>query len=162
MGRKKRKSKIKEIKGELEEENTQIEEYQNMIKYLQADFKNYAKRVSREKEDLMRSANAPLILKILGIYENLERALNDGAEGSKDALLKGVEMTYGQLKESLAEEGVTEIKAVGEKFDPSKHEALMNAQKDGCEEGTILEEFQKGYMLKDKVIRYSKVTVAKR
>lgn len=162
MGGKKGKFTVKELKKELEEKNKQIEECQNRIRYLQADFENYEKRVAMEKEDITSSAKEQLILKILGIYENLERALNNGIEGSKDALLKGIELTYRQMKEVLKEEGVTEIKAVGEKFDPSKHEALMNEQKDDCEEGTILEEFQRGYMLKDKVIRYSKVKIAKR
>ncbi len=162
MGKKKGKSRVKELKDELKEKNKQIEEYKNRIKYLQADFENYEKRVAREKEDLLRAAKEPLILKILGVHENLERALNDGAKGSKEALLKGVEMTYKQMKEVLEEEGVTEIKALGEKFDPCKHEALMNERKEDCEEGTILEEFQRGYMLKDKVLRYSKVKVAKR
>jgi molecular chaperone GrpE len=162
MGGKKVKSKVKELKNELEEKNKQIEEYQNRIKYLQADFENYEKRVAMEKEDLTSSAKEPLILKVIEVYENLERALTNGTEGSKEALLKGVEMTYMQMKKVLEEEGVTEIKAVGEKFDPSRHEALMNEQKDDCEEGTILEEFQRGYMLKDKVIRYSKVKIAKR
>lgn len=162
MGGKKVKYKVKELKKELEEKNKQIKEYQNRIKYLQADFENYEKRVAMEKEDLTSSAKEPLILKVIEVYENLERALTNGTEGSKEALLKGVEMTYMQMKEVLEEEGVTEIKAVGEKFDPSKHEALMNEEKGDCEEGTILEEFQRGYMLKDKVIRYSKVKIAKR
>lgn len=162
MGEKKGRKILAELKKELEEKNKQIEEYQNRIKYLQADFENYEKRVAREKEELMRAAREPLILKLLDIYENLERALNNGPKSKKKDLLKGVEMTYQQMKEALKEEGVTEIKAIGEKFDPYKHEALMKEVKEDCEEGIILEEFQRGYMLKDTVIRYSKVKVAKR
>lgn len=162
MGKKKDTSEVEKLKKELEERNKQIEDFRNRMKYLQADFENYEKRIAKEKEELKRSAKEPLILRFLCVYEDLERALRNGSKGDKEALLKGVEMTYQQLKKALEEEGVTEIKAVGEKFDPYKHEALMNEEKKDFDEGTVLEEFQKGYMLKDKVIRYSKVKVSKR
>jgi molecular chaperone GrpE len=162
MGGKKSRKTISDLKKELEEKNKQIEEYQTRIKYLQADFENYEKRVAREKEELSRTAREPLILKLLDIYENLERAVNNGHRCRKKDLLEGVKLTYKQLKELLREEGVTEIKAVGEKFDPFLHEAVMKESRDDCEDGVILEEYQRGYMLKDRVIRYSKVKVAER
>lgn len=162
MGEKKSKKTISELKKELKEKNKLIEDYETRMKYLQADFENYRKQVAREKDELKKLAKEDLIIKLLDVYENLERAIKNGHRTKKKDLLKGVEMTYRQLSKILKEEGVEEIKAVGEKFDPFLHEALLRESRDDCEAGTILEEYQRGYKLKDKVIRYSKVKVAER
>ena len=160
---KSKRGKTATLKKELEEKNKLLEEYLTRLKYLQADFENYKKRAAKEKEEFVKFANEGLIIKLLDVYENLERAIENGKKSrGKRALLKGVEMTYRQLKEILEKEGLAEIKAVGEKFDPFRHEALAKESKEGCEEGIILEEFQRGYMLNDKVIRYSKVKISER
>lgn len=154
---------IKKLKEELEEKDKTIEEYLSRLKYLQADFENYKKAVVREKESIVKCANDDLILKLLDVYENLERAVESGRKAEeKGPLFEGVEMTYDQLKDVLEKEGLAPIKAVDEKIDPFKHEAIMQEENKDIEEGTILEEFQRGYMLKDRVIRYSKVKVSKR
>jgi len=154
---------IEKIKAKLEETEKAAEDYLTKLKYLQAEFENYKKMADREREKIIQYANEELIIKLLDVYENLERALESGKKSNnKEALMKGVEITYNQLKDILEREGLKPIKTVGEKFDPFKHEAVMKENKEDCEEDIILEEFQRGYMLKDKVIRYSKVKVCKR
>jgi molecular chaperone GrpE len=158
-----RKSEIEKLKEKLKEKDKAIEEYLSQLKYLQADFENYKKAVDREKAHTVKCANDEIIMKLLDIYENLERAV----EGEKDAkvkgpLFEGLSIVYNQMKCMLEAEGLAPIKAVGEKLDPFKHEAVMQEENKDTEEGVILEEFQRGYMLKDRVIRYSKVKVSKR
>jgi molecular chaperone GrpE len=95
--------------------------------------------------------------------ENLERGLENAKKAeNKDKLIEGMELIYKQFKNVLEKNGLTPIKALGEKFDPYKHEAMMQTITDEYEDGTILEEFARGYMLNSKVIRYSKVRVSKR
>ena len=162
MGEKKGRKSISDLKKELKEKNKQIEEYMTRIKYLQADFDNLEKRVAKEKEEIKKIAKEDLILKLIDVYENLERAVKDGHRTKKKDLLKGLEMTYRQLRDILKDEGLEEIEAVGEKFDPFLHEAVLRENRKDCEAGVILEEYQRGYKLNDRVIRYSKVKVAER
>jgi molecular chaperone GrpE len=158
-----KKSEIEKLKRELEEKDKTIEEHLNQLKYLQADFENYKKAVDREKAHVVKCATDDIILKLLDIYENLERAV----EGEKDAevkspLFEGLSIVYNQMKCMLEAEGLKPINAVGEKLDPFKHEAILKEENSDKEEGVVLEELQRGYMLKDRVIRYSKVKVSKR
>ena len=97
----------------------------------------------------------------INVYENLERAL-DTARKKDDTMAKGLEMIYSDLKAALEKHGLKPIKSVGEKFDPYLHEAVLQSVDNGHEEDTILEEFQRGYTLNMKVIRYAKVKVSKR
>lgn len=159
----KKKKGIKELKKELKEKDMQLNDYLTKLQYLQAEFENYKKMVTKEKENTIKFSNEELITELIDVYENLERAIQTGKNtDDKDALLEGVDMTFTQLKTLLQKHGLKEIKAVGQKFDPYKHEVLIKEEKKDVEEDTILEEFQKGYMLKDKVIRYSKVKVSTR
>ncbi len=158
-----KKSKIAALKKELDERDKTIEEHISQIKYLQADFENYKKAFERERESIVRCANDDLILKLLDVFENLERALENGKSSKeKEPLLEGIEMTFRQMKAMLEKEGLKKIEAVGEKLDPFKHEALMQEEKRDMGEGTIIEELQRGYMLRDRVIRCSKVKVSRR
>ncbi len=159
----KRKGEIEKLKEQLKEKDKTIEEHISRLKYLQADFENYKKAVDREKAHVVKCANDDIILKLLDIYENLERAV----EGENDVevkgpLFEGLSIVYNQMKCMLEAEGLAPIRAVGEKLDPFKHEAIMQEEDKDTEEGVILEELQRGYMLKDRVIRYSKVKVSKR
>ncbi len=147
-----KKSGVERLKKELEEKDTQL-------KYLQADFENYRKAFERERDNMLKSANEGLMLKLLDVYENLERAVENGEEGQ---LLEGVQMIYDQMKSVMEGEGLRPIKAVGEKLDPFRHEAVMQEKDSDVEEGVIIEELQRGYMVGDRVIRYSKVKVSKR
>jgi len=146
---------------ELAKKSKEVEEYKKMVMYLRADLDNYKKRVAREREDFVKYANESLIVELLDVYENLERAL-ETARKTDDAMAKGLEMIYMGLKTMLEKRGLKQIKTVGEKFDPYLHEAMLQEISDSHEDGTILEEFQRGYMLNMKVIRYAKVKVSKK
>jgi len=139
----------------------QVEEYKTMAMYLRADLENYKKRAAREREEYIKYANESFILEILNVYENLERAL-ETARNKDDAMARGLEMIYSDLKAVLEKHGLKPIKAVGEKFDPYLHEAVLQSVDNDHEEDTVLEELQRGYTLDMKVIRYAKVKVSKR
>ncbi len=119
---------------------------------------NYRKRSQKERESIFRDVKADTVTKLLPVYDNLERALK--AECSDPAYKKGVELTMTQLKTIFDDLGVKPIAAVGEKFDPALHNAVMHMESDEHDEGVIVEEFQKGFILGDKVIRFSLVKVA--
>ena len=153
---------IETLKRELEEKKNEAQEYLTHLKYLQAEFDNYRKRVEKEREEFAKYATERLVRQLLDAYENLERALENGAKGDKEALLKGVEMTFQQLKDVLEKEGLKPIKALGARFDPFLHEAVLQEEREDCDEGTVLEEYQRGYTLNKRVLRYSKVKVAKK
>ena len=141
--------------NELEQKECELTE---TLQRLQAEFENYKKRIDREKEEFSRYAKADILEKILPIIDNFEMALKNKDKGEQ--FVRGVEMIYAEMISFLQKEGVERIKALGEKADPNLHEVLMT-EKSGEEAGTVLEELQRGYMLNDKVLRYSKVKVAK-
>lgn len=127
-----------------------------------ADFDNYRKRVAREKEQYIKCANEELIKCLLEVVDNLERALETSEENaSYEALMKGVELTLNRLKDILSGEGLCHIECIGRPFDPNYHEAVMQVEKEEAGSETVVEETQKGYTLKGKVIRPSKVVVSK-
>ncbi|MBD3381416.1 MAG: nucleotide exchange factor GrpE [candidate division Zixibacteria bacterium] len=129
---------------------------------LAAEFDNYKKRTAREMKSLTESANKSLITELLEITDNFKRALeSDQSAENVEAVYKGMEMIYGQFDKLLKARGLTEIKAVGKPFDPSYHEAVMTVETDEYPEDFVAREIQKGYMLKDKVLRHAKVAVAK-
>ncbi len=138
----------------------------NWEKYLRerADMENYKKRIERTYADLAKRGRRDLLLKLLSPVDNLERALAYEADVSQDAgvqnLIKGLKMVYLQFKELLAGEGLTEIKTVGEKFDPNLHEAIASEPAEGKEDGEILLEVQKGYTIGDELLRPARVKVA--
>lgn len=138
----------------------------NWEKYLRerAEMENYKKRIERTYADLAKRGRRDLLLKLLSPVDNLERALAYEADVSQDAgvqnLIKGLKMVYLQFKELLAGEGLTEIKTVGEKFDPNLHEAIASEPAEGKEDGEILLEVQKGYTVGDELLRPARVKVA--
>jgi molecular chaperone GrpE len=143
--------------------SAQLDDYRNKLLYLQADFENYRKRMEREKAEFKTTANEGLILDLLDVYENLERALEAAKKGDAPAsqMTRGLEMVYGQMKAVLGRYGLKPIEAVGKKFDPRVMEAMMQELSD-AEEDIVLDEFQRGYTLSSKVIRCAKVKVSKR
>lgn len=143
--------KLKTMEQQLGEEHD---------KYLRisAEYDNYRKRSAKEREGLYADVRADTILKLLPVYDNLERAVAQPC--SDEAYAKGVEMTMNQLREIFTGLGVTEIPGVGEQFDPSRHNAVMHIEDENFGENTISAEFAKGFMLGDKVIRFSMVQVA--
>lgn len=152
---------VEEPISEMEESGRLVSEYLDHLQRLQAEFDNYKKRVDREKAELIEYASAELVSELIDIMENLERGVAS-AKGSDDidSIVKGMEMVSTQLKDILGSRGLKPIEAVGKKFDPHYHEAMMMTPTDEYPYNTVIEEFQQGYMIKDKVIRYSKVRVS--
>ncbi|MBN2034401.1 MAG: nucleotide exchange factor GrpE [Deltaproteobacteria bacterium] len=128
----------------------------------QAEMENLKKRNRREKEDWLKYANETLIKSILPTLDNLEKALEHAEnENTTHALREGVNLTLKGLKDALSKSGLVEIKAIGESFDPSYHEAVSQIKDDQVKPGTIVEELQKGYLLNDRLIRPAVVVVSK-
>jgi molecular chaperone GrpE len=150
-----------ELEACLEQLKKENEELTQVWLRLRADFENYRRRSREELQRARGQALEEFILKLLPVVDNLERALAAAAGGSGDDanLRTGVAMVYRQFMAVLAEEGVTPIAAVGEIFDPEKHEAFCREESEKPE-NTILEEFQKGYLFGEKTIRPSLVKVA--
>ncbi len=157
-----KQEELQASENELEKLKKQLEEEKDRCLRLNAEFENQRKRLQKEKEEFVKYANEKLIIELIDIMESLERGL-ETAKGSNnnDKLIQGMELIYKQLKNILEKNGLVPIKALGEKFDPYKHEAMMQTPSQDDEEDMILEEFSRGYMLNNKVIRYSKVRVSK-
>ena len=144
-------SKQENQEGKLKQKKTKEEQYLEQLQRLQAEFDNYRKRTEKEKQEILKSANKDLIIKLLNILDNFELAL-------KHTNNEGIKMIYSELYSILEKQGLISIKAQG-KFNPELHEVLI--QEEGKKDGIILEELQKGYTLNDKLIRASKVKISK-
>lgn len=139
--------------------NSLIEEHVERYKRLQADFENHRRRSRQEKEDLSMIVAQNVLLDFLPVVDNFERALSSA--GSQDAakLLLGVEMIHRQFLQVLDKCGLTTVEALGQMFDPQKHDAVMRVEDETKVDGTVVEELQKGYAVRGKVIRPSMVKV---
>jgi len=138
-----------------------LAEQKNQFLRLSADFSNYKKRVEKEKLDSMKYANEKLIIELLGVVDNLERAIAHSEESTKEeSLLSGIKMVHKSLMDSLKKQGLEAIETEGQPFDHFLHHAVMTEPSDEVEMDTITQEFQKGYTLNSKVIRPSMVKVA--
>jgi len=126
-----------------------------------AEIENFKKRALRDKEDAIRYANETLVKELLPIVDNLERAVSHAKSGNGESLAEGVEMTLKGLFDALGKYGVSQISAVGQPFDPQLHEAMAQVETGSGAPNTVLEEHQKGYLLKDRLLRPALVTVAK-
>ena len=136
----------------------------NYDKYLrsQAEIENIIKRNKKDKEEWYKYANEALIKELLQVIDNLENALNHPCdENSYNALVEGVGLTLKGLKDTLVKSGLTEIKTLGEEFDPCLHHAVHQEISDSVEKGKIVKEFQKGYLLKQRLIRPAMVVISK-
>jgi len=149
---------MNELKKQLDEKTKLAEERLNQLKYLQADFDNYRKNFEREKEAIIELANENLIKDLLIVLDDFERALKS-VENERNK--EGLAMLHKNFLKILERHGLKQIEALGKKFDPYYHEAFLKEKSDK-EDGTVLEELQKGYMLKSKVIRHSKVKIAEK
>ena len=134
-----------------------IAELTDSLQRLQAEFENHKKREEKDKKEFVKYSRAGLILEILPLLDSFEMALK--SKKNNEEFVKGIEMIYAQLYSIFEKEGLRPILAIGQKFDPYKHEVLMREKSDK-EEDIVLEELQKGYMLGDKVLRHSKVKIS--
>ncbi len=149
---------LESIKKDLDAQVALLKESEERYKRLQADFVNFRRRNDKERQELSSVIVQGLIKDLLPIIDNFERALAvEGAEGSP--LHDGILMVYKQLMASLEKNGLEHIKAVGEKFNPNFHQAVMRVQDADKEDDTIEEELQKGYIVQGRVIRPSMVKV---
>lgn len=145
---------------ETEELRKQLEAEQNKYLRLLADYDNFKRRTQKDREIANKFRSQSLLADLLPVLDNFERALSLQTTSEESAsLLKGVEMVQKSLTEAVSREGLEEIKAVGEPFDPNFHQAVMQEKDDSAEAGTVLQELQKGYILKGRVLRPAMVKV---
>ena len=137
----------------------QLESVKDQFTRLTAEYDNYRKRTTKEKDGIYQDAKADTIKAFLAVYDNLERAA--ASEGGEDSPhKKGLEMIFTQFKEILQKQGVTEMEALGKPFDPEKMNAVMHIDDENLGENVVAQVFQAGFMLGDKVIRHAIVQVA--
>jgi molecular chaperone GrpE len=147
--------------GEVAELQRERDEYKNMMLRARADFDNYRKRTERERLEQEEMAAADLLRDLLPIVDDLERALSAPAESEgAQAYRRGVELIQRQLLELLRQRGVRPIEALGSTFDPHLHQAVAHEAVSGKPEGEVIEEYRRGYMLGNRLLRPSMVKVA--
>lgn len=149
---------ILELKKKIEDQKSQIDDNEDRIKRLMAEFDNFKKRSDKERSSLYTSVMGDVIIKLLPVLDNLEKAVNTKTQDTQ--YKSGIEMCLNQFKEVLKSNGVTEIETVGKPFDPSIHEAVSLVEDKNLGEKIVKEEYRKGYMLGDRVLRHSLVVVA--
>ena len=148
---------IETLKKALAEEKERAEDYLANWQRAQADFINYKRRIEQERGEFNKFANATLILSLLPVLDDMERAINSiPPKLAKADWVDGIRLIEQKFRTGLEAHGVTPIKALGQPFDPNFHEAV---RQDKGKEGIIIQEFQKGYMLHDRVLRPTKVVV---
>jgi molecular chaperone GrpE len=154
--------KLAELRDKLDAKEKEVKE--NYERYLRqvAEVDNFKKRIHREKEDAIRYANENLIKDILPVIDNLERAIAHAQGGSNGKpLVEGVELVLRGLLDVFSKHGVVQIPAVGEVFDPVKHEAMAQVESTQYEPNTVIDEHHRGYLLRERLLRPALVTVAK-
>ncbi|MEC2304212.1 MULTISPECIES: nucleotide exchange factor GrpE [Heyndrickxia] len=151
---------LKKAKEEIEKLRNELDQAENRYLRLRADFDNYRRRVTLDREAAEKYRAQDLIVNLLPALDNFERALSMAEKNEHTAqLLDGMEMVYRSILEALKKEGAEPIEALGKEFDPHYHQAIMQGQEEGTASNVVIEEFQKGYILKDRVIRPSMVKV---
>jgi molecular chaperone GrpE len=152
-----------DLAAELEAERTKANEYLEQWRRAAADFSNFKRRTEQERSDMAKLFVEGLVKSLLPALDNFERALASVPEELKgNGWVEGVSLTEKQLRSALEREGLTAIEAIGQKFDPNLHEAVAHDISDEQEDDSVIEEFQKGYKLHDRVIRPSMVKVSRR
>jgi molecular chaperone GrpE len=140
----------------------ELQEMNNKYLRLYAEFENYKKRVNKDKEELVKYGNESLLYELLSVIDNLEMALMHASNNVSSGLVQGVEITLKELQKILEKFGLIAIEANNKPFDPLVHHAMTQNERDDIDEKIVVEEFRKGYMLRDKVLRPSLVAVSKK
>jgi molecular chaperone GrpE len=149
-----------DLAAEVERWKAAAEEHHNRYLRAMADMENMRKRMRKEQEDLVQYASLKVITELLPALDNFERALAADRESlTVDSLLQGVGMVYRQMVQVFEKEGLTPIEAAGKPFDPHQHQAVMQVEDANYESGVVVEELQKGYLFKDRVVRPAMVKV---
>lgn len=147
-----------DLQAKLEETAAALAEQEKQYQYLAAEYDNFRRRSAKEKTDAYTSAKADAAQAFLPVFDNLQRAL--ATPCGDEAYVKGVEMTMAQLRQVLENLGITEIEALGQTFDPNVHNAVMHVDDESAGENTVVEVFQTGFRMGEKVIRFAMVKVA--
>lgn len=154
---------VSQEKPVTEKLQAEAEKYKNDYLYLRAEFENYKRHAVKERSDLMKYAGERLAKDLLGVVDNFERALSvEVTPETFDNYIKGVEMTYKELKGLLDKHGIKEVPSEKQAFDPNLHEALGSEPTDKVSEGHVLRVFEKPYKYHDKILRVGKVIVARK
>lgn len=154
-------SELDQLKKQLEEKTKQCEEYFRQLQRAMAEFDNYKKRTAKEKEAIYTDAVSDVVTAFLPVIDSIGSAVAAcSGEYDKDSVKEGIELIHKQVSDVMKKLEVEEIESVGGQFDPQFHNAVMHVEDESLEANVIVEEFQKGYKFKDKVIRYSMVKVA--
>jgi len=153
---------LKEIQAELETAKQEAKETYDRFLRVSAEFENYKKRSAREMDDLRKYANQSLIVEMLAVVDNLERALNssNGNSSNDKCMADGVNLTLKEILKVFEKFNVKPIESIGQSFDPNFHQAMMQEETDDYPENTVITELQKGYMIHDRLLRPSMVVVA--
>jgi molecular chaperone GrpE len=156
------RERLEELEKHVSKLERELSEMKDRYLRVQADLENFRRRTRKEKEEQAKYAALPVVKALLPALDNLERALDAARSenASSDGLGQGVEMVTKQMFDILKEFGLESIPSVGEPFNPEFHEAVMTVESEEYESGTVVEELQKGYLLKDRVIRPSMVKVS--
>ena len=152
--------KVVELESSLDEEKKRAERYLSQLKYARADLENLQKRTQRSIEEALDRANGRLLMQLLPILDELDLAIK-AAETSEGDITEGVEMVRNKLAKLMEASGVSPIEALGEPFDPRLHEAVLEVDTEDYPDGSVVEEFRRGYRFKDRVLRASMVKVAR-
>ncbi len=159
--RRKDDDQLKTLTDALNLEKKRSQEYLTRLKYMQADFENLKKRLEKQMKEVEARCNERLIVDLLEVVDELNVAAESGGSSNcSERIVQGVQMTLKKLRKLLEKEEVSPIESVGEPFDPSKHLATAKIVKEDVEEGKVVEEVRKGYIMKGKVIRPSIVKVS--
>lgn len=161
--KRKKDDATEELKQALEEKEKVIKSLQEKMLYFQAEFENYKKLKIKEKQDTLKFGNEVLVKELLPVLDNLEMALDHTAKTEDyKGIHEGVKITFNEFLKVLERAGVTRIEAAGKKFDPNFHEAFYQEEKEDMEPDTVISEFQKGYLLNDRLVRPSRVIISKK
>ncbi|MCI6091466.1 nucleotide exchange factor GrpE [bacterium] len=156
-----KKSKLFEKKNKKDKKDEQIADLTDKLTRQMAEFDNYRKRTEKEKSAMYEIGAKDIVEKILPVVDNFERGLQSVAEENKeDPFVQGMDKIYKQLMTTLEGIGVKPIEAVGQEFNPDFHNAVMHIEDEEAGENVVVEEFQKGYMYRESVVRHSMVKVA--
>ncbi|MCS6936535.1 MAG: nucleotide exchange factor GrpE [Candidatus Bipolaricaulota bacterium] len=155
--------KLTDLQEQLQAKDQQLKELTERLQRLQADFDNYRKRLAREQEELFRRMEDQIILEILPLYDNMERAFRSfNKNQDRESFVEGMERIFAQFHAFLEGRGVRPISAIGELYDPALHEALITVEVTDDSGGKVLEEFERGYLRAGRLLKPSKVKVGKR
>ena len=154
------KKRLKKAEAELDKLRAELADEQEKYMRLYAEYDNFRRRSAKEREGVYTEAYCDALEQILPVIDNLERAVQYTADDPESPMAKGIELTVKSCVEALNKMGVYEIEALGKQFDPNLHNAVMHVEDDAFGENEIVEDFMKGYIKGDKVLRFSMVKVA--